>query len=108
MATVKIDLEHGKWTKITDAGESGTFWLRQLFEGNILLDHSVSAGAASYDIGAAGEAVGLNTNKAYPIEKDKTILDISADSGLDIFYAAYIDGNPDTPETPEIVVDVIG
>lgn len=92
MTTEKIEVTDD-WTAITGAGESGTCWLRKFPEnGTIAIDHSEAGTGA------------LDEEKSYYPKRSKTdIIDLSADSASDIFYAKCLDSG----ETAEIVSDVI-
>ena len=108
MATLNKTLTNNKWIKLSDAGQNGSMWLNKLGEGAIFVDHSVNAGAANYDVGAVGIAAGLDLNKSFILTKNtqkSNILAITADNANDIYYAAYVDARPATPETAILTTD---
>lgn len=92
MAVKKITITD-VWVAITTTGESGTCWLQKKpAKGQVVLSHS--------DAGIGG----LLDDVSYPLVKPSPdILDITADSVSDIFYAKCLE----TGAEATIISDVI-
>ena len=99
MATTAITLSKTVWTKITDAGESGTCWKKT---GNpILVDHTDQEGGATVALSSVNITVAKS--KRVPLDGDSNnVLGLPADNVSDIFYGLSLKGTTD-----KIVVDVI-
>lgn len=92
MTTQKNEISD-EWTAITSAGESGTCWMKKFTEyGPMAIDHSDS-GTGSLDL----------EKSYYPKDSKTNIIDLTADSAGDIFYAKCLHAGA----TAEIVVDVV-
>ena len=111
MATVRHELTHNIWKRISAAGEEGTMWLKSMEHGNVVfVDHTTSPGAGPPDtitVGSAEETTaGINKNKAYPLREALKILAIVADDASDVYYVVYEDKNTNTASTAEMTADV--
>lgn len=99
MATVEHIIVNTVWTKITDAGESGTCWKKT--GGAVVIDHTDSEGAATLPL--SNTNVTKNSSKRVPLDKDDDdILSISADNVSDIYYALALN-----TASEKLVTDVI-
>lgn len=100
MATKKVAISTTEWTKVTDAGESGTCW--KTTQGSILIDHTDQETASTLPL--------TNTNVAAEKSKrtshnndNNDVLPITADNSSDIFYALAIGS---AEENHNLVLDV--
>lgn len=99
MATTAITLSKTVWTKITDAGESGTCWKKA--GGQIVLDHTDGETAATLPL--TNTNVTIEKSKIVPLDDDSGfVLSISADNVDDVFYALAVNES----EVNKISVDV--
>lgn len=98
MATSEHVLSTTEWTKITNAGESGTCWKK---EGDgVVIDHTNLETAATLPLNNVNVAIGKS--KRAPLDQDNdNVLGITADDATDIFYALALQG------AAKIAVDVI-
>ena len=100
MATTAITLSKTVWTKITNAGESGTCWKKT--GGTIVVDHTDQEGDATVPLTSVNITVAKA--KRVPLDgDDNDVLALPADDLSDIFYALAI--NEDTANV--LAVDVI-
>lgn len=84
MATTAITLSTTVWTKITDAGESGTCWKKT--GDTILIDHTTLEGGATLLLSNVN--VTVDKAKRVPVDGDSdNVLNLPADSASDVFYA---------------------
>ena len=99
MATEEITLSNTVWTKMTDAGESGTCWKKT--GGTIVIDHTDQEGAATLPLSNTNVTIGKS--KRVPLDEDNnSVLNIPADNSSDIYYALSLTG-----DTDKITVDAI-
>lgn len=98
MATKKVEILTTVWTKITDAGQSGTCWKKT---GNpILIDHTDAEGAATLPLSNLN--VDVAKSKRAPLDQDNdNVLALPADNVSDVFYALALAKNG------KLAVDVI-
>lgn len=99
MATNTIDISSTVWTKITNAGESGTCWKKT--GGTIVIDHTDQETAATLPLSNTNVAVAKS--KRVPLDEDNdNVLDIPADNVDDIYYALAFEADFNS-----LAVDVI-
>lgn len=100
MAITAITLSKISWTKITDAGESGTCWKKA--GGTIVVSHTDQETAATLPL--SNTNVTITKSKKAPLDmNDINPLPIPADNASDIYYAlATGEGDSNI-----LVVDVI-
>jgi len=100
MATSAIDIVSTVWTKITDAGESGTVWKKT--GGTIVIDHTDQETAATLPL--TNTNVKIDKSKRIPLDGDNDqIITIPADNVDDIYYALAINDD----DSNILTVDVI-
>ena len=99
MATEVSPILTTVWTKISDAGQSGTCWKKT--GGTIVVDHTDQETAATLPLSNAN--VDIDKSKRAPLDEDNNnVLGIPADNTNDIYYALSLSAN-----TESLVVDVI-
>ena len=99
MATTAITLSTTVWTKITDAGESGTCWKKT--GDTILVDHTTLEGGATLLL--TNVNVTVDKAKRVPLDGDSiNVLNLPADNASDVFYALAVAGTSNI-----LAVDVI-
>jgi len=99
MATEEITLSNTVWTKLTDAGESGTCWKKT--GGQVVVDHTDQEGGATVALTSVNITVAKS--KRVPLDgNSNNVLGLPADNVSDIFYGLSLEG-----ATDKIVVDVI-
>ena len=83
MATTTITLSKTVWTKMTDAGESGTCWKKT--GGQVVVDHTDQEGGATVALTSVNITVAKS--KRVPLDGDNNdVLGLPADNVSDIFY----------------------
>lgn len=113
MSTKAVTLQHNKWVRLTDADQQGTCYVRQLPDAHfVYINHTENPGAGPPDTidhpSAEEIAAGLDDlNAAFPLSQDFGIIEIPVDSSADVYYALYIDRNPETTEAAILGVDVV-
>lgn len=99
MATNAIDIVSTVWTKITNAGESGTVWKKT--GGTIIVDHTDQESAATLPI--TNTNVTVAKSKRVPLDCDNdNVLNIPVDNVDDVYYALAFEGDSNI-----LAVDVI-
>ena len=99
MATTAIEITNTVWTRITEAGESGTCW-KKAGKG-IVIDHTDQETADTLPL--SNENITVDKSKRIPLDEDSgDVLSLPADNETDIFYAFALESGIN-----KLVVDVI-
>lgn len=99
MATKVVSLSNSLWTRLTDAGQSGTCWKRDGKQ--VRIDHTDQETADTLPLSNLN--VAIEKSKRVPLDQDGlSILALPADNSNDIFYGVVVDDID-----AEIVLDVM-
>ena len=99
MATKVVLLSDSQWTRLTDAGQSGTCWKRDGQQ--VRVDHTDQETADTLSL--SNTNVAINKSKRVPLDEDGlSVLCLPADNNDDIYYGVVIDDG-----SAEIVLDVV-